>query len=283
MELVVVDVETANPDLTSICQIGVALFEQGALADTWQTLVDPKDDFDPWNVAVHGITAEDVRGAPTFPDVYSDLQRVLGCPVVACHTPFDRIALTRGAAKHQLPALECSWLDTARVVRRAWGEYAQRGYGLANVAAALGISFRHHDAAEDARAAGEILLRAVADTGLTVHDWLGRVSQPISAGAGRLARDGNPDGPLAGEVIVFTGALSVPRRLAAELAAAAGCSVADAVGDLTTLLVVGDQDIRKLGGREKSAKHRKAERLIANGRPIRILTESDFASIVHLN
>ena len=48
----------------------------------------------------------------------------------------------------------------------------------------------------------------------------------------------------------------------------------------TTLLVVGDQDLRVLHGHEKSSKHRKAEMLIAQGQSIRILGESDFRRIV---
>jgi len=48
----------------------------------------------------------------------------------------------------------------------------------------------------------------------------------------------------------------------------------------TTLLVVGDEDLRRLNGHEKSSKHRKVEQLIANGQPIRILCESDFRRIV---
>ena len=87
---------------------------------------------------------------------------------------------------------------------------------------------------------------------------------------------GNPDGPLAGEEIVFTGALSITRREAAALAATLGCDVAASVKKTTTLLVVGDQDIRLLAGNEKSAKHRKAEELVRGGQPIRFLKESDF-------
>ena len=74
----------------------------------------------------------------------------------------------------------------------------------------------------------------------------------------------------------------MPRRQASEMAAGAGCEVADGVTKHTTLLVVGDQDIRVLNGHDKSSKHRKAEELIAKGLPIRILTESDFASMVGL-
>lgn len=46
------------------------------------------------------------------------------------------------------------------------------------------------------------------------------------------------------------------------------------------VLVVGDQDILKLAGHDKSIKHRKAEQLIANGQNIKIIGESDFKKLV---
>jgi DNA polymerase-3 subunit epsilon len=111
--------------------------------------------------------------------------------------------------------------------------------------------------------------------------WLKRVQQPIDPQADReLSREGNPDGELVGEVLVITGALSMPRREAADLAAAAGCRVDGGVTKHTTLLIVGDQDIRKLNGHEKSDKRRKAEERIQKGHPIRILGERDFERVV---
>ena len=62
MKFVAVDVETANPDLASICQIGIVTFENGSLSSAWQRLSDPKAYFYPWNVAIHGITERDVMG-----------------------------------------------------------------------------------------------------------------------------------------------------------------------------------------------------------------------------
>ncbi len=125
------------------------------------------------------------------------------------------------------------------------------------------------------------MLRAIVETGLSLEQWLVRVEQPIGPLAGQChRRDGNPDGELCSEVVAFTGALSMPRREAADDAAAAGCRVEDGVTKHTTLLVVGDQDLRRLNGIEKSSKHRKAEQLIAKGQSIRILGESDFRRIV---
>jgi DNA polymerase-3 subunit epsilon len=66
----------------------------------------------------------------------------------------------------------------------------------------------------------------------------------------------------------------------ADLAASVGCQVAAGVTKKTTILVVGDQDISKLAGHEKSAKHRKAELLVAEGYPIRIIRETDFKALV---
>jgi DNA polymerase III subunit epsilon len=80
---------------------------------------------------------------------------------------------------------------------------------------------------------------------------------------------------------VFTGALTLPRSEAADLAASLGCRVASGVTRETTILVVGDQDARKLApGQERSSKHRKAERLIADGYPLRILRETDFRALI---
>ena len=56
------DVETANYDLSSICQIGIGLFENGELAGTWESLIDPGSSFHWSNIRVHGITGARVRG-----------------------------------------------------------------------------------------------------------------------------------------------------------------------------------------------------------------------------
>jgi DNA polymerase III subunit epsilon len=280
VDFLALDVETANPDLASICQIGIVCFEDGAVSKTWEALVNPEDYFDPMNVSIHGIHAADVRHAPTLPQLFPDLCQMLESNIVASHTPFDRVALNRAAAKYGLAPIECSWLDTARVVRRAWSEHSHRGYGLADICEALGILFEHHVAVEDACAAGQVLLRAVSETGIEVKDWLHRAQQPIALE--RVARDGSPDGPLAGETIVFTGTLDLTRREAADLAARAGCSVSESVTKRTTLLVIGDYALRQLGADYKSSKHHKAEQLLAQGQSIRILQESDFMWMVGL-
>jgi DNA polymerase-3 subunit epsilon len=284
---VALDVETANADQASICQIGAVRVEGGTIAATMRTLINPQDYFDPMNISIHGITEEMVEDAPCFAEVAPELSAFIGADVVACHTAFDRVALDRVHTKYQLEPPEWPWLDTARVCRRAWPDkFAHAGYGLANVAAFCGVEFRHHDALEDARAAALVLLHAMDHVGLDLDGWQRRIRQPIFPRPGghgdSVACDGDPDGPLAGEVIVFTGALVMTRAEAAPTAAALGCNVRDTVTKATTILVVGLQDASKLKGYEKSSKHRKAETMIRGGAPLRILSEQDFMGLTRM-
>ncbi len=280
MDFVVIDVETANADFSSICQVGIASFRDGELADAWVSLVNPEDYFSPINISIHGIDEDQVIDAPTWKAVFQQVACRLQNRIVVSHTPFDRVALARACNRYNLAGCECTWLDSAKVVRRAWPEFSKSGYGLSNVAAHFGIDYRAHDALEDARCAGLLLLRAVAETGISPEQWLTRVEQPIDPAGNGHKRDGDPDGELFGEILVFTGSLSIPRREAADTAAGAGCRVDDGVTKHTTMLVVGDQDLRVLACHDKSSKHLKAEQLIAKGQHIRIIGESDFMRIV---
>lgn len=277
MNFVSIDVETANPDMASICQIGIAKFVDGALVDEWVSLVNPEDYFDDINVSIHGIDKRAVKGKPIFPEVIKNLRHFLEGSVCICHTHFDRVSIHRAFAKYNTQPFEITWLDSARVARRTWNEFAWKGYGLKNICEKIGYQFKHHDALEDAKAAGYVLLAALKESQLDIDAWRRRVTQPIdpknSSRAKAIHRDGDPEGELFGEVIVFTGALAISRNEAADIAASIGCTVSSGVTSKTTLLIVGDQDISKLAG--------KAEQLIADGQAIRILKESDFKELVH--
>lgn len=274
------DVETANADMSSICQIGMCHFENGEVVDRWETLINPQDYFDPINEEIHGITWDMVQESPTFHDVHQVIHARTQGRLVVTHTRFDRTALSQSYGKINQAFMDCDWLDSAMVARRAWPDVAQRGYGLANLAKRCGITFKHHDALEDAEATGKILIQAIRESEQDLDWWRSRVLKPVTLNTWSERQEGNPDGPLFGETAVFTGALSIPRREAVVLAAQLGCNVVESVTKAVTILVVGDQDVLRLVGHEKSSKHRKAEQLIVKGQEIRILRESDFISLM---
>ena len=290
-----IDVETANSSPASICQIGLVLVRSAEVFDTWQSLVNPAARFSAGNIAVHGITADDVCEGPRLPAVWDGLRELTqGVPLV-CHSWFDRNALTRAAEQHGLPQLSVEWVDSSSIVRQTWPDrYGKRGYGLANLSIDFNIRFRHHDALEDARAAALVTLEALDASGLTILEWCQELSGKSGSSGSKerrsskisrqtVARQGKTDGQFAGQAVVFTGRLSVSRTEAARLAALSGCDVHDNVKAGTTILVVGDyaKDNRTMmKGASKSSKQVKAEKLIAAGQQIAILTESEFWGLV---
>lgn len=284
MNFIAIDVETANADYSSICQIGIAIFNNGVVIEKLKIFVNPEDYFDPFNISIHGISPEDVENAPTFNEFYKELKVFLEDKIVIHHMPFDRIAINRACDCYGLEHIKPKWLDSAKIVRRTWTDFAHSGYGLSNIAKYLNFKFEHHDALEDAIVAGLVVVKASEITNLTIEEWFKRVGQPIFTykGSSAINLDGNPEGQLYGESLVFTGALSIPRSEAGLIASQIGCKVTNSVTKNTTMLVVGIQDNTKLAGYEKSSKHRKAEELIESGIPIRILSENDFVEICNL-
>ncbi|MEF9900752.1 MAG: exonuclease domain-containing protein [Pseudomonas sp.] len=277
-----IDVETANSWFGSICQIGVVEFVDGQITNEWDSLVDPEDDFFEFNTRIHGITSGMIAGQPPFQTVLETVRSLAADNLIASYGHFDRSAFSQACDTRNLVPMSNHWLNIQPAVRRAWPDrYATGGYRLNAVCKYLGIPLaRHHNAIEDARAAGLVLLRACEETGISPAGWIARNRQPINTATAMVV---NAAGPLSDESIVFTGAMQMPRQKAQDLAAAMGCSPSNGVTKKTTILVVGDQDLTRLAGKEKSSKHLKAEELIKAGHEIRIIGESDFLAMVTLD
>ena len=285
MKFFAIDVETANPSMTSICSIGLAKFENSALVGEWYTLINPEDYFSPINTEIHNISEDMVSNAPTFAQWYGFLSKTLHNEVVVTHTHFDKSALRQASELNDMPDLCCHWLDSAKIVRRTWKELSKSGYGLSNACKFIGYEFEHHHALEDAKAAGQIVIASMAKLNMSIEDLLERTQQPIqprddNTKQKSVKRDGNPDGPLFGEKVVFTGALSMTRQDAANLASEMGCHVATTITKDTTLLVAGDIDVNYRTTAKLSSKHKKAIELQLSGVDLKIISESDFIKLL---
>lgn len=284
MSFVAIDVETANSDPSSICQIGIADYRQGELIEEWTTLVDPNVDFNPVNTSVHGIRSDDVHHAPSLTEIHEKVSTILNGRIVVSHSQFDRNAMQKAFRKENLPQLTCRWLDSARVVRATWSQCARKGYGLQAVCQMIGYEFRHHDALEDAKAAAHVMLHACRETGRDVFGW-----ETILQSSHAISQDGRrrdakvSDSESIGEnveVVAFTGTLAISRRAASMLTESIGYEVTSGVSSRSTILVVGDHEFHSSSGEVTSTKYKKAQELIANGKAIRIIGESEFMRIV---
>jgi len=108
---VAIDFETANADLSSICQIGAVTFESSEVVDERVSLVNPEDYFDGYNIAIHGISEDMICDAPTFPDAFQTFAAHIEGQIVVSHTAFDRTALSQVSQKYSMPFVECLCVD----------------------------------------------------------------------------------------------------------------------------------------------------------------------------
>lgn len=296
---VAIDFETANEYRGSPCAIGVVAVEDGQVTDRWSTFIQPPPRvawFSPFCVSLHGITAEHVRDAPSWPESLTELVRFAGGrPVVAHNAAFDLGVIREACTESDLAWPDLSYACTLVVARRTWSLLS---YSLPWVAEAAGYRLEdHHDAGADALAAARIMSAAmrhheaatlsvllqmvrVRIGELTAGSWRGCQHQGVSSRAALpdANSEADPDGPFYGLAVCFTGTLSsMTRSRAWELVAEAGAQPAKGVSKKIDLLVVGTQDPRRLTpGATRSGKQAKAMALLKDGHPIEVISEVDF-------
>lgn len=282
------DVETANYDYSTICQIGLVKFEEGRIIESWDFLINPQTkDFMFTNI--HGITYDMVKDKPTFEAIYSKLLNIIKDSHIVHHTAFDKYSTKAACEKYKQKTIDFSkWIDSAKMVRRTFPEFRDKGYGLSNIAKVIRIEFKHHNACEDARAAGLIAWECCLRKNITISEWINLNKTSISQlippqELQELIKNGNPNGEFYGESLVFTGSLNIPRMEASYKAALAGFKIQNGVNKQTSVLVIGIQDHFTTGQREKSSKEIKTENLIRQGQNIRILTEDSFMKMISNN
>lgn len=267
-DFVVVDVETACSRVSSICQIGIVGFRDGAEIFEFETLIDPRDHFSSFNTRIHGISSDHVRGKPSYGDVHAVVDGHLAGRLTVAHSYFDKGALGAACRVHDLAPIETKWLDSVRVAKCAWPHL--QSHRLNVLTKYLGIRHKHHDALSDARAAGQVIVRAIEHTGIELEGWL----TPTNARVGPAPKPA-PVGPLRGQRIAILGS---PRNgLLAQFLAAAGGRIVSSVGVTTTMLVISqDQPFGKYF--TSHADHRRADQMRQDGSNIEIVQECEIRS-----
>lgn len=299
LDFVAIDVETANSRRGSICAIGAAEVRSGVVVSTHSWLTRPPDGlnhFDGFNIYLHGITPQMVANQPSFADRLSQLLQVAGgLPLVAHNAAFDIGALREACVETGLDWPSTDYACSLVMARRALDLIS---YRLPLVAVDCGIELGdHHEAGSDALACAQIVLEIarrrnaktlgdlLADLQVLVGRlesgaWRGCQGKPaIATPPPEAAVDADPAHPLYGQVMVFTGALSIRRKEAWDAVAACGAVVEKGVTKRTTMLVVGDGFSGHDPADFYTGKAAKAARWRAKGSRIEVLTEADLVDL----
>ena len=77
LNFIAIDFETATPKRASICEVGICVVKNGEIVETKSWLVQPKDNtYSYWNIKCHGIQPEDTEDAPSFLEVWEEIERL---------------------------------------------------------------------------------------------------------------------------------------------------------------------------------------------------------------
>lgn len=305
---VALDFETANEDNGSVCRVGMVRVRGGRVAERHLEYVRPPapaDRFDPALAPYNGgVTAEDVRDAPEWPEALKRITAFAGQdPVVAHWARMEMDVIDRACAYTSTEVPELRFCCSYVLADAVWPD--SRNHKLPTLCDRIGFPLDHHNPLSDAEGSAEIVLALMRERGArTLRElytaenillgrtspgrrplWCRRGDRPQRAD-GRFARwsehskaeppepdlDADPDGPLYGAVVCLSDTRRDKIELWAEIAAVGG-AIAKNVTKKVTVLVVGDHS-------QATSKRRKAEEYRAKGQAITIIDEAELEQIL---
>ena len=156
---IVFDVETPNEQNNRMSAIGIAIVEDGQITGSFGTLVNPETYFNPFHVALTGITPEQAEQAPTFGELWETIEPILSGGILIAHNaPFDMGVLAK--------CLRAYCIDWERFVPYACTVRMGRAtlpqlpdHKLNTLCDYWGIPLDHHRADSDSLACAELLIR----------------------------------------------------------------------------------------------------------------------------
>ena len=180
MKIVALDFETANSHAESACSLGVAVYEDGEIADSFEWYFHPHPRYNFFTfTSIHGISKEDVQDEREFVYYYDELAKILQDALIVAHNAmFDLNVLNAMCDVYGLDRFHNSYLDTVAVSRRVYPELYD--HKLNTVCSYLSIDLSHHNAKSDAFACLMILLKAMqCSDAYEVEDFLKRTGMKL--------------------------------------------------------------------------------------------------------
>jgi len=177
----------------SICQVGIAVVDNGIIIENKSWLVNPDSFFDQFNMRIHGITPEIVKDSPKFNDLWSEIKHYFNEVdfVVAHNAKFDVRVLDSALELGIMPYTgQCyltielkpeykellkkehnedyqpeynaeipnfKFLCSVAMARRTYPQ--EPSYGLESLCSKLGIEYGNHDAGADAKSCAELTIK----------------------------------------------------------------------------------------------------------------------------
>ncbi|KQQ36816.1 DNA polymerase III subunit epsilon [Rhizobium sp. Leaf306] len=187
MKTIAIDFETANEQRGSACSVGLAWIEDGRVVRVEERLIRPRDmRFSSFNIAIHGIRPDHVEDAGEFPEVMDEfIDDFRGATMIAHNAAFDFSVWRACLDQYRQSYPELSYLCSVKMAQKVWPHLISHKLNI--LAQHLGLSFLHHNAAEDAAVCAEASIAIARSLEVMhIHD----IPTAIGMRAGRLFSGG---------------------------------------------------------------------------------------------
>lgn len=296
----VIDLETTGlePFCDGIIEVACIKYRDGQESSRFESLIQPEpyreyldnDEDEPTGplryvddfiISLTGITNEMLAVAPRFETVAQELYKFLeGETLVGHNVNFDvNFLIEKFMWKCGLP-FQNNFVDTLRLSRRILPELPH--HTLADMTEYFGISTSHHRAMSDCVATAEVLKRLAGIVTENNID-LAALAKRKKVDLRSLMCDGyqiDQSNMFFGKKCCFTGKLErLVREEAAQIVTNIGGFCENNVTKKTNFLIVGGLTANTVA-EGKSSKIVKAEKLIAKGQDLKIISENTFYDIV---
>jgi len=299
MSFVAIDFETANSERDSPCEIGLTFVNNFQMVETKSWLIKPfYNDFDSFNISIHGVKPDDVVDKPEFDEVWKEILPLVENQFLIAHNAgFHFSVLRRTLEAYKLPFPTMHYSCSSIFSKKVWPGLPS--YDLPTLSRINNIDFKLHRAGPVSKAIAELALKAFDIAGVSsIEDFPDKLKTIV----GQLYHNGykpsetkriykpidltkivgdttkhNHESIFYARTVVFTGTLSSMNRPEAQQKIVdVGGLLGKSVTKDTDFLVVGQQDFRIVGDDGMSGKQEKAVKLIEKGSTLEIIPETDF-------
>lgn len=299
----VIDFETATHYNNSACSIGMAFIKDLEIVERFYSLIQPPGNrYAQSNIRVHGITSKDTATAPTFGELWSEIESKINSSryISAYNSQFDMGVLLESARHYGIKVPEFKTFDAMFFNP----SYRKQVMKLSTLARQFGFTFEAHNAMADAEVTAKILIETMKEYRMNDFDEFLKRHQvfvkPISRYNTTTANHFKPkfqkfkkslkitdvnqvppkeeysDHWLQSKNVVLTGEFETGKDELMMKVRYHGAILKSTVSKTTDVLIEGWQDPKYLDENGLVEKQRKARQLLEEGHSIMIMSEADL-------
>jgi len=171
MDFCAIDFETATFDRNSACEVGICVVQDSQVVETKTWLIKPPSFpyFSQRNIDVHGILPSDVKDAPTFDEIWYEIEEMMyGTLMIAHNAAFDAGVLRACLNHYGIFTPNINYLCSIQLAKKSWNYLPK--YGLKHLAEYHDLTFNHHRAGDDAEVCAKISLLAFEKLFISTND-----------------------------------------------------------------------------------------------------------------